>query len=103
MSSEGAGEVGYAYQSTGSLVSAQSTHVSAEVSRETSTGLSSLEGCILYGEQNSVRNTYKEEVAFRVREKFKDGLLERAQRPQLQLRQPEGSLQPVRRGVRGNY
>lgn len=65
-------EVGYTYQSTGSLVSTQSTYVRAEVSRETSTGLSSLEGRYLYGEQNSVRNTDKAEVAFRVREKLKD-------------------------------
>ena len=48
----------------GSLVSTHSTYARAEISRETSTGLASLEGRYLYGEQNSVRNTDKFEFAF---------------------------------------
>lgn len=67
-------EAGYTYQATGSLVSTHSTYARAEISRETATGLASLEGRYLYGEQNSVRNTDKLDVAFKVRERIKDRL-----------------------------
>jgi len=67
-------EAGYTYQSTGSLVSTHSTYARAEISRETSTGQGSLEGRYLYGEQNSLRNTDKLDVAFKVRERIKDRL-----------------------------
>lgn len=67
-------EAGYTYQSTGNQVSTHSTYARAEITRETPTGLAALEGRYLYGEQNSVRNTDKAEVAFRVREKIKDRL-----------------------------
>lgn len=67
-------EAGYTYQSTGSLVSTHSVYTRAELTRETPTGLATLEGRYLYGEQNSVRNTDKAEAAFRVREKIKGRL-----------------------------
>jgi len=67
-------EAGYTYQSTGSLVSTHSTYLRAEITRETPTGLTALEGRYLYGEQNSVRNTDKLNAAFKLREKIKDRL-----------------------------
>ncbi|HSH96124.1 MAG TPA: DUF481 domain-containing protein [Roseimicrobium sp.] len=67
-------EAGYTYQSRGNLVSTNSTYARGEVSRETSTGLASLSACYLYGDQNSVRNTDKLDVNFKVREQFRGRL-----------------------------
>ncbi len=63
-------EAGYNYQSRGSLVSTTSTYMRAEVTRTTPTGLASLDGRYLYGEQNSQRNTDKLDVNFKLREQF---------------------------------
>ncbi len=67
-------EAGYNYQSRGSLVSTTSTYVRAEVSRTTPTGLVSLDGRYLYGEQNSARNTDKLDLNFKLREQFRGRL-----------------------------
>ncbi len=67
-------EAGYNYQSRGSLVSTTSTYVRAEVTRITPTGLASLDGRYLYGEQNSLRNTDKLDVNFKLREQFRGRL-----------------------------
>ncbi len=63
-------EAGYTYQARGSLVSTHSTYMRGEVSRETSTGRLSFDVRYLYGEQNSVRNTDKLDVNFKLREQF---------------------------------
>ena len=67
-------EAGYNYQSRGSLVSTTSTYVRAELSRTTPTGLVSLDGRYLYGEQNSARNTDKLDLNFKLREQFRGRL-----------------------------
>ncbi|MFA6286695.1 MAG: DUF481 domain-containing protein [Opitutaceae bacterium] len=67
-------EAGYNYQSRGSLVSTTSTYVRAEVTRTTPTGLAALDGRYLYGEQNSLRNTDKLDVNFKLREQFRGRL-----------------------------
>ncbi len=62
-------EAGYSYQARGNLVSAYSTYVRGEITREDPNSLITFGTRYIYGSQNTLRNTDKLDVSFKLRQK----------------------------------